>query len=301
MIDRSRATAVGVAVLMLVLVQQFVQIGNSSILLRTFQNVMHIPMFAGVAVLLGYLLRWQRPWLVFLVCLALGAVTEIIQLFNARSASFEDLAMDMLGAGLVVMGIYLSRAFGRGDPRRRVAVWGVTGLAVVAATAFAPARVVYAYALRDLAFPVVFSPGMSGRAVLWEVDSRARWVEPPDAPWHGDPDVVLELTWQGGSRFPDVTIHEPAEDWSGYESLVVEVLVPDGDPMPLTAAVGYGRKQYRSAVVYREAQPGFQRLRYPVRDLIVDDEGRHIVRRLVLHTELEAVGRRMYLGSVTLE
>jgi hypothetical protein len=75
-------------------------------------NLLHVPAFftitSGTATILpASLERVRRIFYAAAAALSLGTLTEIVQGFTGRSASFEDLLFDAVGIALAV--IFLSR------------------------------------------------------------------------------------------------------------------------------------------------------------------------------------------------
>lgn len=295
------AAIAGLAVL--VLVQQFVTVGGSDLLGRTINNWLHVPMFAGVALLL-FLALGKPSWPVLLgSCILLAVATEAAQLLTGRSASLLDVGRDMVGAVPVLIAIELTRQHGRrlGRSGRRL-VWGLTLAVLTVVTLAAPLRVLMLYQQRDQLFPLLLSPGNSGLEALFTTTSRPRLTTAPED-WRGYAgEIVLAVTWNR-EPFPGIHLLEVPPLWQGYGYLVVDVYLPQGPPMVLTAAVGHAGQAGGGTAAYvaRTVARGPQRLCYDLTSLLEPiGEGPVRISKLILHTSEKEAGRKLLFGRVRL-
>lgn len=285
----------------LVVAHQVVTLGAPNVFDSTFNNALHVPLFATLTLLLARLLRWPQWWRLLLAALALSAATEALQLLTARSASLQDLGVNLLGIVPVVAGLEAHRWLRRhrARPLTVAAMWLAILTLLTALTLAAPLRVLLAYEQRDRAFPLLLLPEAWERSPLMESSSSARLVPAP-ASW---PDFagerVLEIVFADES-YPGILVRDPVADWSAFDTLVVDVWLPQGPPLPLTAAVGYIDRD-RSSHLWRMVPPGPHRLRYPLSELLAADESAPRISRLVLNTSRPHAGRRLLIGRVALE
>ena len=100
--------------------------------------------------------------------------------------------------------------------------------------------------------------------------------------------------------YPNILLRDPVADWSAFDTLVVDVLLPEGPPITLTAAVGYIDRD-QSTYLWRSVRPGPQRLRYPLGDLLAADATSPRISRLVLNTSGKHAGRTLLIGRASLE
>ncbi|MEQ8783531.1 MAG: hypothetical protein RIE06_28035 [Roseibium album] len=206
----------------------------------------------------------------------------------------------MIGAGAVVIGLALSaRLAQRGGTRRRVRlVWAGVACVVLLVTVAAPGRVLAAYLSRDRAFPVVFAPDAWLQTPLWSSNSQVRIRNRPTGLLFGSA-KVLEVDW-GQERYPGLTVTEVVPDWSGYAHLEVDVWLPPGPRMTLTAAVGHRGVEGTAAHQRLLVTSGFHRLEFPVPSLLSSDHGLPEVTKLILHTDQRNAGRRVLIGTARL-
>lgn len=281
--------------------QQFASIGGSDLLGRTLNNSLHIPLFALIALFVARMLRRPNPLLVLLICVALAGLSELAQVFTSRDASLSDFGLDLVGTVPVVIGLTLSR-HGAGcasNAPNPWLLWGAIAVLIVVLTAAAPARVLAAYISRDQAFPVLFDPAEWRQRPLWSSNSATRIVRGKNFPGF-ESARALEVTW-AATRYPGITLTEVVPDWSGYEVLIVEVWVPADQSMPLTVALGYDGRPGTAAYLPVTAEPGYQRLKYPLDKLLSGEGGAPRIDRVILHTAQRFAGRRVLVGQLRLQ
>jgi hypothetical protein len=292
------AASIGIAGL--VLVQQLATVGGSGLLGETLTNASHVPLFAALTLLLIRALGYPSWPVLLLACVAVAAATEAMQMLTGRNASLFDLGLDLLGALPVIGAVAVTRRLRGPRAARRAAVWAVTAVLVAIMTVAAPARVLLAYHERDRAFPALLIPSAWEIRPLLSSNSRMRIV-PGGDDWSGHRgERVLEVVW-AEERYPGIVLSEVVPRWDAFATLAVDVYLPPGTPMPLTAAVGHEGREGTAAHLRRIVQPGPQRLLYDLETLLATADGAPPrISKLVLHTNRGNAGRRLLIAAVRL-
>jgi len=198
---------------------------------HVLQKLGHSVTFGIVALLVLSLLRERRAGprsiladctVAFGVTVALGAMTEVAQIFTHRDPAVIDVLRDSLGALAALGG----------------ALWmtsrSVSGaLLCVASTilVLVPMAVcVAAYANRDLRYPVLWQ--FSSKLDLYFARDAAPGLErtPEPTRWQRTPDEWALYIPLGSGDWPGVGLVEPYPDWTGHSQLLVEVT----NPLPVT-------------------------------------------------------------------
>lgn len=288
----------------LLALQQLFTVGGTSLLGGAVNNAAHVPLFAAVTLLVARLLRYPHPAMLLVVCLAIAVASEALQLLTGRHASLQDIGLDLLGilsvlGGLVVTGTLSHGASWRASGTR---TWPVVALLLAVFTAMGPLRVLLAYNDRDRVFPSLFEPGAWRQAPLLVSGSRLRTVTAPER-WNayaGRP--VLEVTW-ANERYPGIVLREVVPQWREFDVLAVDLFIPQGSPgqaggaLTLTASVRYATDPPAASWVWRNVEPGPQRVYFALDELLVESAD---IASLVLHADQADAGRTFYFGRVLL-
>jgi len=203
---------------------------------HALQKVGHSVTFGIVALLvLSFLRSRGRPLLADCcialgVTVALGALTEVAQIYSHRDPSVIDVLRDSVGA-LAALGVVLwmtSRSLG-------AAVVCAASVAVV----MAPMAVcLAAYGNRDLRYPVIWQFGSpldlyfardAGQG-LARVTEPARWQRGGSVEWA----LFVPLSTAGT---PGVGLTEVYPDWTGRSRLLVELTNPLSAPVQVTLRI----------------------------------------------------------------
>ena len=206
---------------------------------RTLENAGHTPLFLiatlSVLVVLRHDLRIDGARLYALsglIGVGAGFLSEVIQQPLQRDASWEDVFADAVG---VACALALFALFDR-----RAAIAKLTRL--VAAAVALVCIVMYlepivsmtrAYLHRNSEFPVLVDFS-SSTDLYWVVGYGV------------NRDLVrgaLDVDFEA-DRFPGLSLHEPAPDWRGFKTLVIDVENPDAAPLELWVRVhdrGHGK------------------------------------------------------------
>lgn len=265
-----------VAVVALVVFQQFAGISGGGRVAAGLQNAAHGPWFAVVTYLLHIVLVrvMDRPslWFTFGVALTLAVLTEAFQLVTARDAQWLDVAFDMLGAGAAI-------AF----------IAGRSGIAAgLVFVSLAPAFAAVAIQLyRDALFPNLLPIEAPWRFGLLDANSPVAVTSAPPS--------MLKVTF-ADTTWPGVTLPEPVPDWSGYETLEVNVLAPVAVPLTISIRLANADVDH----VYRtfELAAGESTIRMPITELFDVDSVR--VTSVVIYSTRPYTGYSVYLARVAL-
>lgn len=206
---------------------------------RTIENAGHTPLFMFVTLGVLYYLRSDfkvsgaslYAW-AFLIGLGSGFMSEVIQKPLNRDASWEDVGSDLVG---VVLALALYALFDRQARLSRTMRAGVAVVVLACATVYLAPLVTMtrAYLHRNGQFPVL-ADFRSTAELSWIVGYGINRTFARDA---------LEIEFQA-DEFPGVSLHEPVPDWSGFETLALDLENPDADPLVITVRVhdrGHGR------------------------------------------------------------
>jgi hypothetical protein len=219
---------------------------------RVIEDAGHGPVFAALAIALlwmlppppGRSLRGFGQYVrVFAIAAAFGIVTELLQGFlPERNVSARDVLHDAAGAALGLAAFWIVERLlaGRADadraPRHLAAATAVA-LAGFVLLAWQPLQCARAYAERARNWPTLLPLGDPAEAAFSKVKSGhlsygplpARYARPGDG-------QSLRLQFAAGAR-PGLQLFEPPPDWSGKDSLVIDVTNPSPRPLPLTLRV----------------------------------------------------------------
>jgi hypothetical protein len=187
----------------------------------------------------------------FGIALALGAATEIIQIWlPAHDASLMDVLHDAAGAALAlaVVGLWSVRRTHRsgshGLPSTSMLV--AIGLTALTVLAWEPLQCARVYAQRQAAYPTLAPAGASADAAftaarnarLTRAPLPAAFRVPGDAP-------ALELKFGAGSK-PALELSEPYPDWHGHDRLAVDLTNPGDRPVQLILRILDARHDWHS-------------------------------------------------------
>ena len=199
--------------------------------------------------------------------IAFGLITELVQFFGPRDASFLDVLRNM--AGIVsVLGMVLVL-----DPEARLSARVSAVLIAVGVFSFlvciAPVlELQFAYWQRDR-----IQPRLS--------DFRSYWLKPL---WYGthaevssageleypDSDDLVKVTFQPGTKYPRFVIRDLFPDWSGSDHFAFEVFLPQAEPPQLHLRLddqSHNQHYEDRYNVSLNLHMGNNRIRIPITDL----------------------------------
>ncbi len=243
-----------VGILSLLSLLLFVRIPSSKEWVRVLLDASHGPIFAGVAVLVGFLLargrRRRDPpewpnWTVYLqslaISVALGVLIEFLQGFQGRPPSLFDVMTDTAGAlvGLSVWSLAsrpeASKA--RASARRDSGLVIALGLAGAAFVLWWPIQVATAYAHRAAVFPAIADFSNPRGLDFVTTDGLGAAIADLPAPWSAHAgERALEIRYDPGHP-PAVQVVEPQGDWRGFSVLAVDLTNPSPAELSLVLRI----------------------------------------------------------------
>lgn len=272
------------------------------------RNAGHALVFAAVALLALFGLRALGAGRAaayggaLAVALGLGAVSEYLQIGNPlRDASVGDWWRDAAGAVAALIAV----AFWRRDVVR----WPVGTLLLALAAASlaavaAPVAIVWGdYRGRDAAFPVLCC--LTGPWEARFLRANSARIEPaPDGP-AGPGFMRLQLM---PAKWPGFSVQEVHPDWSGYEALALDVYAERPVPVRLVVRVddlahdGTNRRDRFSRRF--EIEPGLNRIRIPIADILAAPAGRSMdvrrMKKIIVFAERPTAPFSVYLSDLRL-
>ncbi|MBS0395447.1 MAG: VanZ family protein, partial [Proteobacteria bacterium] len=226
------------AIVALALLVVFAELPGRPLILHVLQKLGHPAVFGIIAV--GVLvLQLQRPgaaaraaWLQYLIAFAvavgIGALTEAGQLFTHRDPSLRDVGLDARGiaCALALAAVWDARCRPTAAAARLRLLYAAAAAALAVLILTPLAWTIAGYALRAQRFPVLFVP--AARLDLLFVTGTGGRVERfalPPAMAHAPGEMALRVPLTT-RPYAGVLLDEPAPDWRGYRTLVVEVTNP---------------------------------------------------------------------------
>ena len=228
---------------------------------RTLFELGHVPLFGVTALLVlrvvRLLGRGERPegadYLVALLATAaLSLVSEAAQILQpGRDATIGDALKNLTGA-LCFIAIAASfrprlwRWLGAGGPAAARLVALISVLALVL-TMLPLAGLAYSYGMRRAAVPVLADLGAAWQRPLLSVARSDLERMPAPRGWREQAgEHVARLTFLD-APWPSVTVREPWPDWSGYETLRLQVWSDLDSPVEIALQVddGHRRRPHR--------------------------------------------------------
>lgn len=211
-----------------------------------------------------------RTWLVLLVSMVLGVLTELIQVPFGRSASVFDWLQDLQGTGLAACWIWWRRG-----PWRSGAV--PAALLILLSIAW-PLRLFPATAREALAtharFPLLSDFESEDSVLLWNEHLNSQIARVP----RHDGGHALRIIHDGDDRWPGAASRKLAWNWTGQDTLLVDVRLIA--PTPESLRVVVWMEDRRTARDSDYASLGFDvghewtTLRVPLADLRTRTRGR---------------------------
>ena len=242
--QRAFLLAVVFALLSLLLL---VQVDGNEAWLRVALDGSHVPIFAGVAVLLAVLLRQvdgpgrdgRRYVFAFVLAFATGVAIEYVQSLTGRPASPFDVGSNAAGAAIGLSLLALYESAGRRVQFNRAGRWILftAGIAGLLFAAWRPVEAARAYLHRATEFPVIVA--FTGPLDLYFVETEGLTAEIVDLPepWALRPGERALRIRHGAGRAPAVQVKEPSRDWHGYLMLAVDVTNAGAAEMQLVLRV----------------------------------------------------------------
>lgn len=203
--------------------------------IRTLHNSAHAPIFGCVSLLMLLVSRSHprlqtlgligQYVLAFAAALALGVLTELLQIPAGRDASFEDALHDTIGA-LAFLGVFAAmdariRSLPQNAPIRfAAAVVGLVSLGIAVAPV---TNAALEYQRRDARFPILadFTQRYDRYFILQQSAEFAPAKMPE--PWARAKDESAMRVRLLDGPYPGLNFIELVPDWTGYTSLAVDL------------------------------------------------------------------------------
>jgi hypothetical protein len=322
-----RAVAAGwiLVLVVLLLILAFGAVPERSMFTDAVFDAGHTPLFAGVALAVLRLLRVRVRgasdsacrWRAFLLTVAIGAITEVLQVFQAdRDPSLIDFARDVAGAGALLL--LLPRCWPargtegprpvRGLPGLPWAAWSA-GVLLLAVSAANLGLTTAAYIARDRAMPALarFDGAWWERWFVEAHDSSLIVQARPPSLDTSLAEPLARLDLRPGA-YPGIGIVEPHPDWTGYRVLVITIVSDLRVPLPIAVRVHDAAHDQRYEDRFNRAltvAPGINRFRIALDDIRRAPDGREMDMRRIRGVLLFAYQRTqptyVYLGAFRLE
>ena len=187
--------------------------------------------FTGFRVLLA--LGVRRSWAAMAItvtALSLGVGVEVIEMSAGEEFSGGDVAMDLAGSLCGLAAAQWGAPAGRLGGR---AVWSGVALVLLALAVLPFADVLQAYAERRAHFPVLLDARRDAD-LFWvrkmPVPVRLGSVDPALRREVGEP--AFEVSFEQG-ELPGLAVDEPYGDWSGFDTLSIDLINPGDTPLDL--------------------------------------------------------------------
>jgi hypothetical protein len=215
----------------------------------------------------------------FALSVAVGLLTETVQLLTGGDFELQDLARDAAGAFLFLAfvvsfdrTVLLSAGFGW----QRARVWIRTGSVILAAAVWLPAVLLgIDYERRNAAFPVLFDVRQGwGKSFVRPQGARIEQ-EPQPSKWSSEAGDGLALVSFRGRHYPGIAIEEPYPDWNGFSRFEFTVFSEVSTRLAVRINDSHhndesGDRYNRSFVI----TPGRNVISIPLQDVVAAPKGR---------------------------
>jgi len=268
-------------------------------LICAFWDLGHVAFFS---VLLMFVQRFRafdlpRQWLMIsLICVVAGALIEFIQQFVGRDASAADVYRDLVG-------VWLGLFWGQRANRR---IWIMRSLALLLTlpSAWQIMQAANAHWQAQRNFPLL--AGFEDRAELLRLGGQGQFSADRHTQGQQSFKVTLDTVQYSGTG-----INKLLGDWRGYETLVMDIYIPDTEYLALVLRVSdfthdrgdndyYDRFNRQLVLV-----PGWNQVRIAVKDIEQAPRARAMNLAEISHLGLFAVAlpspRIFYWDNVRLE
>jgi len=246
---------------------------------RELWNFGHIALFAGLSAVL--LQRWRAPLrrqlpLLFVGSAAIGFVVEVIQRQIGRDFSLRDVLLDVVGSAVGAWLVVRLRV-----TRQQRWLLALPVLVAVAAVSLPFVAIAWDSVQAARQFP---------RFATFESRGELRRFQFYGGASGEVRDGALQLQF-GTAEWSGFTLFEPASDWRGYRSLLIEVVNPALAPLDLICRVDdrlhrFSNFDYHDRFNRRfRLEPGSNQLRIALADIEAAPRG-----RLMAMEQIDALG-----------
>jgi len=268
------------AILCVILLLSY-QLPHNGLLFRDLQNSGHVLIFCIISFSLAFSFRrtwflknniydhlnndipnepstfvatsnWHFILSIFIVCMTIGGSVELIQNQIGRRMTWLDLGLDSIGtiSGLLIyvaVHDYRVKALHMQITRKKsMGLILTAGIFLILGFANPIMSVIGLYN-RDSALPILFDAEkiLMNRLTGGRNHSTVSIVSAPQQ-WKENTTFVAKVVYPMNSRWPSITILEPAEDWSNYNFLYFEIFSQNRHENKLTLRIHDKRhnKQY---------------------------------------------------------
>ncbi len=283
----------------LVLAQQFGEIPGDHLLAVVMQNALHVPWFAILTLVIWFVFGHRNLVWVLAISGTIGVATEAMQIVGPREASFLDLGLNLLGALIAALGIFLHHTY-RGFKRKQLWSWiGVAALLVVV-TLVPPTYIHLSYQHRDRLFPRLLEIDSFLQKPLLHLNSTYESIEAPNQWIEYVGSQVLKVRW-ADTEYPGLELKEVVSDWTCCRVLRVDLYIIGDEPMMVSTAVGHRGKRGTAAYVPNILNPGAHQLKVPLGQLGAIGRSAGAISKLIIHTSRRYAGREILIADVRLE
>lgn len=275
MTSREKGWLTALAVLAILALIELFYIPGHNPWLEALNNAGHLPVFGLLAIGLLHLVKLARPelrsqpvWtygITLGLAAALGAVSELIQYFSPRDASWGDLGRDLLGAASF-LALYAAvrdrdlKAQRVARPALKSRLLLVTGLLWLAG-GWSLCMWSAAYIQRWVRYPVLcdFDSYLSTRFVAINGVTLEHGAETEAA---GSTSRGTRMKYET-TDWPGIEIVDVYPNWTGHDSLILDLTL-DGDQPLIVALSAYDRDHDQTREdrfsMGRNMDPGRQRM-----------------------------------------
>ena len=242
----------------------------------------HIWLFAAVMLVSTWALRLiltRRNFATILFiavigCIALAAGSEIMQLdAPGRNADIRDFGRDLTGIAIALAAILIWQQYREPAVQRlrNASIVSVISLAMLGLASWPVITMLQAYAKREPALPLLFSPDFAwSRPFVRNVRSKLTYSSPPQgfADFQGQNCLHVKTSTRlySGVEFPD--LHP---DWSGYKMLSLEIFASGKVNIPVLVRLDTARDPYLNNDWDNfkvKIKPGSNRINVDLADLV---------------------------------
>ncbi len=245
---------------------------------------------------------WRQLLLVLGLAFLVGGVTELLQALTGRSASWQDLGLDLLGSLLAVVFAAPSRSKLQAGARQLLQL--VT-LVLVAWSLLPLFRVVTDELIGEQQFPLLSGFETPLEVTRWG-GSASRFLDQQVA-YSGQASLRVELSTH---RYSGIGLKHFPGDWSGYRWLQMQLFNPETEPLQLHFRI-HDQQHRRSGNAHSDRYntsislpSGWSQLEVPLAQVATGPKGRPMdlsqVAGVILFVGKLERPRRFYIDQVQL-
>lgn len=173
-----------------------------------------------------------------LLCLVIGVAIELIQPSFGRESSLEDVIYDLLGISAAIL-VYLLKQPNTGAKQR----WqmGTAACLLLLISAAKPIYYGYLRIQQQQLLPILIDFDANWQNILFVASQggEVAIVGSPDG-WLENQSRVLQITMDS-TQYPGASLNHIWSDWSGYQSLSMDLYSAHSDSFPLVVRIHDGK------------------------------------------------------------